>query len=196
MSLPSILFGRAIITTNKTNIEKIQRIENKVWRYLLGIGGYSTVETLRGEIGASMVKSRVMETMLLFLVDTLASEFTNIKNMMTDTLIRRKGKWFNTINEYRQELNISWDQLKKIDRQSLKKMVRKYDTEKWREGLSKKTSLRIYNLEKKDIGYEFCYRNNSNSRFLATARTNALQLEEHKGRGQKNYNTDCKLCRE
>ena len=54
-----------------------------------------------------------METMLLFLVDTLASEFTNIKNMMTDTLIRGKGKWFNTINEYRQELNISWDQLKK-----------------------------------------------------------------------------------
>ena len=79
MCLPSILFGRAVITTSKSNIEKIQRIENKVWRYLLGIGGYSTVETLRGEIGASMIKSRVMETMLLFLVDTLASEFTNIK---------------------------------------------------------------------------------------------------------------------
>ena len=112
MSLPSILFARAVVTTSKTNIEKIQRIENKVWRYLLGIGGYSMVETLRGKIGASMVKSRVMETMLLFLVDTLAIEFTNIKNMMTDTLIRGKGKWFNTINEYRQELNISWDQLK------------------------------------------------------------------------------------
>ena len=75
------------------------------------------METLRGEIGASMVKSRVMETMLLFLVDTLACEFTNIKSMMVDTLIRRKGKWYNTINEYRQELNISWDQLEKNDRQ-------------------------------------------------------------------------------
>ena len=32
MALPSILFGRAVITTSKTNIEKIQRIENKVWR--------------------------------------------------------------------------------------------------------------------------------------------------------------------
>merc|ERR1711874_816920 len=95
MSRPSILFGRAIVTTSKTNIEKIQRIENKVWRYLLGIGGYSMVETLRGEIGPAMIKSRVMETMLLFLVDTLASEFTNIKKMMIDSIVKGKGKWFN-----------------------------------------------------------------------------------------------------
>ena len=183
--MPSILFGRAVITTSKTNIEKIQRIENRVWRYLLGIGGYSTVETLRGEIGASMIKSRVMETMLLFLVDTLAGEFTNIKNMMTDSLVRGKGKWYNTIDEYRQELNLSWDQLRKIDRPALKKLVRNYDTEKWREGMIKKSSLRIYVLEKKDIGYELCYRNNSYSKFLARARKNSLQLEEHKGRGQK-----------
>ena len=109
MALPSILFGRAVITTSKTSIEKIQRIENKVWRYLLEIGGYFTVEALRGEIGASMVKSRVMETILLFLVDTLAIEFTNIKYMMVDTIARGKGKWYNTINEYRQELDIPWE---------------------------------------------------------------------------------------
>ena len=59
--------------------------------------------------------------------------------------------------------------------------------------MNKKTSLRIYKLEKKEIGYKFCYRDNSYSRFLARARTNALQLEEHKGRGQNNYNTNCKL---
>ena len=32
--------------------------------------------------------------------------------------------------------------------------------------------------------------------FVARARTNSLQLEEHKGRGQKNDNTNCKLCGE
>ena len=74
------------------------------------------MEALRGEIGASMVKSRVMETMLLYMVDTLASGFTNIKNMMIDTITKRKGKWYNTINEYRQELDIAWEQLENIDR--------------------------------------------------------------------------------
>ena len=77
-----------------------------------------------------MVKSRIMETMLLYMVDTMASGFTNIKNMMKDTITKRKGKWFNTIDDYRQELNMTWEQLKKIDRVSLKNLVRKYDTEK------------------------------------------------------------------
>ena len=67
MAIPAILYGRAIITTSKNNIEILQRIENKVWRYLIGIGGYSTVEALRGEIGAYMIKFRIMETMLLFI---------------------------------------------------------------------------------------------------------------------------------
>ena len=40
-------------------------------------------------------------------------------------------------------------------------------------------------MEKKSIGYEFCYRNNYNSKLYARARINALQLEEHKGRGKK-----------
>ena len=49
MELPSILFGRAVIPTSETNNNNLQRIENKVWRYLMGIRGYSTIETLRGK---------------------------------------------------------------------------------------------------------------------------------------------------
>ena len=56
--------------------------------------------------------------------------------------------------------------------------------------------MRFYSTEKKVIGYDFCYRNSYNSKLYARARTNALQLEEHKGRGNKNYNTTCKLCGE
>ena len=44
MAIPSILFGRAVIPTSKTRIEKLQRIENKVFRYLLEIGDYSTID--------------------------------------------------------------------------------------------------------------------------------------------------------
>ena len=32
MDLPSILYGRAVVPTSETNINKLQRIENKVWR--------------------------------------------------------------------------------------------------------------------------------------------------------------------
>ena len=45
MALPAILFGRAVIPTCDSLIEGLQRLENRVWRDLLGIGGYSTVES-------------------------------------------------------------------------------------------------------------------------------------------------------
>ena len=92
MSIPGILFGRSVVVTPKTTIQKVQRIENKVWRYLLGIGGYSTVEALRGEIGASMMKTRIMETMLLFVIDTLTGNFEDIKRYMNDTINRGRGQ--------------------------------------------------------------------------------------------------------
>ena len=75
MAIPSILFGRAVVPTCPTKIDALQRKENKVWRYLLGIGGYSTVDALRGEMGASMVKSRIMETTLQYVRSTMNSEF-------------------------------------------------------------------------------------------------------------------------
>ena len=69
MDIPAALYGRAVIPTSEEGIKKLQRIENRVWRYLLGIGGYSTVKGLRGEIGASSMKSRIMESMLSFIVN-------------------------------------------------------------------------------------------------------------------------------
>ena len=56
-----LLFGKAVVVTAKSTIAKIQAIENRVWKYLLGLGGYTTVAALRGEIGASMMESRIME---------------------------------------------------------------------------------------------------------------------------------------
>ena len=43
MMVPGLLFGKAVVVTGKTTIDKIQAIENKVWKYLLGLGGYTAV---------------------------------------------------------------------------------------------------------------------------------------------------------
>merc|ERR1712090_30932 len=153
-SLPEILFRRSVVTTSKTAIAKIQRLENKVWRYLLGIGGYSTVEALRGELGASMVKSRIMQTMLMYVADTLSGKFQNVKDMMIDTIEKETGKWYKAVNGYRNELGISWDDLQNLDKPSLKKLVKAYDTSEWEKGMAGKISLRFYIQEKSKIKYE------------------------------------------
>ena len=85
-----------------------------------------------------------MKTMLLYLIDTLASNFTNVKKMMKDTLEKKKGKWYRAIDEYREELELTWESLEDMDRTTLKRVVKAYDTEKWNDGLRNKTSLRFY----------------------------------------------------
>ena len=97
MMIPGLLFGKAVVITAKSIIEKIQAVKNRVWKYLLGLGGYTTVEALRGEIGASMMVSIIMETMLLFVLDTLSSSFEQVKNYMNHEIETGKGHWIRTI---------------------------------------------------------------------------------------------------
>ena len=194
MAVPSIMFGRAIVPTSKTKIEALQRKENKVWRHVLGIGGYSTVDALRGELGASMVKSRVMETTLQYVRNVMNSKFENIREMMKDTIEQKKGNWYRTVNSYVEELGIGWTSLYDMSKEEIKSLIRRYDTKAWKDNLVNKSTLKYYKEGKTKIGYELCYRNNANSMFLARARTNSLKLEEAIGRGNAFYNRTCKLC--
>ena len=73
------------------------------------------MESLRGEIGASMMLSRIMEMMLLYVVDTLSSNFEDLKKYMNDEIEKDKGQWIKTINSYRIKLEISWDELNDIE---------------------------------------------------------------------------------
>ena len=107
-----------------------------------------------------------------------------------------KGQWIRAINEYREKLEISWTDLRGMEKKTLKKKIKEYDTQIWLEEMMHKPSLKWYRIGKKDIGYEMCYRNNISSTYLAKARTNSLQLEEHIGRGIPNYDKTCKLCGE
>ena len=115
---------------------------------ILSIGRYSIVEGLRGEIGASSVRSRIMESMLAFIVNTNNSKFVNLKSMMKDAIARKKGKWFRTVNKYREELNLTWKEIEEMDRSTLKKCIRKYDNELWKQGLREKKVLHFYALER------------------------------------------------
>ena len=194
MAVPSIMFGRAVVPTCDTLIEALQRRENKIWRYLLDIGGYSTVDALRGEIGTSLVRSRVMETTLQYVRSVMNGKFENIKEMMLDTIEVKTGKWYNMVNSYIEELGIRWEDLYQMDKMEIKRMIRNYDNRCWEDNLTIKSTMRFYKEGKARIGYESCYRNNTNSMFLARARTNSLKLEEAIGRGNKFYNKNCKLC--
>ena len=99
----------------KTTIDKIQAVENRVWKYLLGLGGFTSLESLRDEIRASMMTSRIMETMLSFIIDTLLGEFKKVKSYMLYNIETVKGQWMRLVNHYRSILDISWEYHSVID---------------------------------------------------------------------------------
>ena len=82
-----------------------------------------------------------------------------------------------------------------MEKKELKLKIREFDTNMWQEEMLHKPSLKWYRVEKKNIGYEMCYSNNINSTYLAKARTNSLQLEDHLGRGIPGYDKTYKLCK-
>ena len=69
----AFMFWKAVVPVSKTSIKKVQAVENSVYRYLLGVGGYATIAALRGEIGASRIETRAMETTLLYIKDMVDS---------------------------------------------------------------------------------------------------------------------------
>ena len=52
IALPSILFSSKVINYNKTQLDELQRIENKAWRYILHAPKYAPVAAFRSEVGA------------------------------------------------------------------------------------------------------------------------------------------------
>ena len=113
-----------------------------------------------------------------------------------DAIARKKGKWYRTVDKYIEELDLTWEEVGRMDRSTLKSCIKLYDNKLWEQGLQEKKVMRFYAKEKKVIGYKFCYNNSFSSKIYARARLNALQLEEHKGRGRQGHDTKCRLCQE
>ena len=64
--IPAILYGMDIMKINKKDIEKLQIIENNVYRKILKAASYTPVGALRGEVGSSMMKTRLIKGKLTY----------------------------------------------------------------------------------------------------------------------------------
>ena len=196
--MAALMFGKAVITHSDKEIGKVQAIEYRVYKYLIGVGGFVTVASLRSEIGASKILTRVMETMLLFAKDIWEGEFTKIKGHMEKEIEVGKGKWIKRINTYMQTLNLNWKKLKEMTRIQIKNQIREWDTETWKKEMMNSHTMKWYIEAKMKIGYDKCYSNKITSNFLAKARTNSIQIREVLGRRKENrennFDRTCQLC--
>ena len=143
VALPSILMGNQVTNLNLTQVEKLQTIENGVYRKILGGAPGTVLETLRGDIGASLMESRIMENKILFAKNIIEGNNKLIKeilrNMRED---EDNAKRINTEKEMRRNM-------RKGDDKEKKKKIVKVKGNKWMEQLDK--YLEILNIEYGDI---------------------------------------------
>ena len=88
------------------------------------------------------MRTRILETMLLYVIDTLSSSFKNLKICMNDEIEKGRRQWIRAINDYREKLEMSWEDLRKIDKKTLKSKIKEYDTQIWLQEMFHKPTLK------------------------------------------------------
>ena len=190
IALPSILYGTNVMQLTDTEIGKLQTIENSVYRQILGAPRYAPNATLRGEIGASSMRKRIIESRLKY----MKSIETGRNPLLEDILytIKRYGKWqkwYDKTEEYGKEFNHSIAEIEDLSENELRRTLNEYDTERWKKELNSKSSIAIYKDWKKEIKEEPIYDNRPASVTLYRARANCLPLmERNRHTGE---NTQC-----
>ena len=97
---------------------------------------------------------------------------------------------------YLRTLILTWHKFRNMDRNEIKKNIREWDTESWKEEMLNRSTMKWYREAKMRIKYDECYSNSKASRYLARARTNSLQLQEYYGRREEDtFDATCPLCK-
>ena len=130
----------------------------------------------------------------MFTRETLQGKFEKVKDYMDHELNTVKGRCAKTVNKFRQELELGWNDLREINKKDMKTKIRDRDTRMWRTDMQEKDTLKWYREGKKDIQYDQCYRSSLSSKILAKARTNTLQVEEVIQRRSREHDKTCRLC--
>ena len=191
LALPSILYALNVTTINENEIQKLQKFENAVYRQILGAPPYAPNCTLRGEIGSSLMKTRIMEGHLQYIRRALQGGNDLIKEVIRIQLEENKTRWARITRKYLQELEVGATNLQRMSKEELKKRSRIWDQDMWEDELKQKSSLKVYQISKKEVKEERIYDNTAASVCLYQARTNTLKLNGRR------FDTDdhiCSLC--
>ena len=99
--------GNNVITFNKSELEVLQRIENRAYRSILQVPNYIAIEFLRGEIGASSMESRSIKGKILYLKHALQGPNGLLKEIVSVELERKETRWMKDVSGYMDALGIN-----------------------------------------------------------------------------------------
>lgn len=101
-----MLCGNNIRNDIESNIENLQKIENKVYRQILGGQKHTATCALRGETGTSLLKIRMMKDRLSYIKHMKDGKNELLKTAVRDMQRKINYKWTGIVNKYIMELKL------------------------------------------------------------------------------------------
>ena len=159
----------------------------------MGAPTYAPNCTLRGEIGSSLMKSRILKGHLLYIQGALKGRNDLVKRIVNDEIEKKKkSKWAKVTQKYLHLLGLRIQDLEVKKKEDITKCVKKWDQDQWRTEVDSKKSLQVYRKSKQGVQEDPIYDNTPASVILFQARSNTLHLEDRKRHvGEE---TLCRLC--
>ena len=91
--IPTIMYGAGLYNMNKMEIAKLQTKEYDCYRTILGAKKSDAVAAIRGEIGSSLIETRLIESRLLFVRSILNGNNNLVKDILHRTRNDRQNPW-------------------------------------------------------------------------------------------------------
>lgn len=120
VALPSILYGTNIINLTDTELNKLQTIENGVYRKILGAPKYAPNCTLRGEVGSSLMAERVINGRIQYMKRTITGDNELLKRIMEEMVRYQDTGWMKATRKSMTKVDINMKQVREENKEQLK----------------------------------------------------------------------------
>ena len=144
IALPSHLYGKNIKNLTDDNIRELQKIENSVYRCILGAAHYNPNVALGGEICASLMRKRVINGRINNVKGIQRNRNELLESILWIIQTEQETKWIKTTRKYMKDVNINFNDIHQKSKEYLKQFLIKWDLNIWKAELEMKTTLQIY----------------------------------------------------
>ena len=108
---------------NIGQINRLQTIEYRVYRGILGAIYNSPKAVMRGEIGALLMETRIIESRLTLVKGMMESENRMVKDLLGKVRGLRDYSWNNKLEEYLGKVGLKYEDLGNMNKRAIKNKV-------------------------------------------------------------------------
>ena len=147
---PSLLYGAEVVTYNKTWLTKIEAMQCKIGRWILGVSYRCSATGVRGELGWTSLQGEISKLKVGFLIHLGKLKQSRWPRVILEEILSGSydSNWYNEVNKAREIINDIWEISNSSNwRNKLSEQWRKTEDTTWREEKSRKKHLEYYPIQ-------------------------------------------------